>query len=513
MTSRTNKDFLFVESFETVDKSKQYLQSQLDYYKPNFVLVSTKGKSSAIFSDILPFSKSPSLDNVIIASWEGLLNFLLTSRLFFVCLMSAFAQVVNNIAYQSYLMMVAGYNQVKSLPDRYISAKLKFKNFSEILSDKRTREMWWLEVRLDLKTLKKKILGSLDLTFDIVKRFYLFLIVTFCLSVVGLVGSGLKGSDTTAQGALYNFVEGNSDTSVDAAVAVTKGDSQIKQVSIEALNTGSGATFVTVQEHEVQEGETVSDIAALYNLRVDTVAFNNDIKEDTNLKAGQKLYLPWVDGYIFNTTFDIKADELIRIYKVEKEDLVKENEHIFDAKTQKFSKGSLVLIPLDNYDVVANLNKKEADRIAAIKAQEERKQRLASTASRSVCSVAKEGKINLGFVWPTSTRYLTQCYHGGHKAIDIAQANKPPIYAVQSGTVIEASWSQYGYGKHVVIDHGNGIQTLYAHLNNINVKVGQQVGQAEKIGNMGTTGYSTGVHLHFEIRVNGALQNPLVYLP
>jgi len=79
--------------------------------------------------------------------------------------------------------------------------------------------------------------------------------------------------------------------------------------------------------------------------------------------------------------------------------------------------------------------------------------------------------------------------------------------------VVAAGWSPYGYGFHVVIDHGNQMQTLYAHLSKFNVKVGDSVTRGQIIGNVGSTGNSTGPHLHFEVRVRGAHRNPLSMLP
>ena len=116
------------------------------------------------------------------------------------------------------------------------------------------------------------------------------------------------------------------------------------------------------------------------------------------------------------------------------------------------------------------------------------------------------------FVWPSTGR-ITQSYRFYHKAIDIANKSGGAVLAADGGTVVGAGWLDgYGYGNRVIIDHGNGFVTLYAHLSAVQVRAGQRVNRGDLIGRMGSTGRSTGVHLHFEIRQGGVLLNPLSYL-
>ncbi|MGM8365912.1 murein hydrolase activator EnvC family protein [Virgibacillus sp. W0181] len=119
--------------------------------------------------------------------------------------------------------------------------------------------------------------------------------------------------------------------------------------------------------------------------------------------------------------------------------------------------------------------------------------------------------------WPTQGGYISSHMgtRGGrmHKGMDIARTDRstsPPIFAADGGTVASAGHSG-AYGNKVVINHNNGMKTVYAHLSSINVSAGQSVSRGTKIGIMGRTGRSTGIHLHFEVYVNGALQNPAKY--
>lgn len=115
------------------------------------------------------------------------------------------------------------------------------------------------------------------------------------------------------------------------------------------------------------------------------------------------------------------------------------------------------------------------------------------------------------FTWP-SYGWLTQGYRRDHRAIDIAAPVGAPVTAADRGVVLRSGWNSQGYGNFVVIDHNIDIITLYAHLDTIFVEVGDVVAQGQVLGTVGSTGNSTGPHLHFEIRDFGRLVNPLEWL-
>jgi len=97
-------------------------------------------------------------------------------------------------------------------------------------------------------------------------------------------------------------------------------------------------------------------------------------------------------------------------------------------------------------------------------------------------------------------------------ALDIENASAPSILAADTGTVTYSGCLNWGYGCHIIVDHANGYQTLYGHMSFLGASVGQAVSQGQSIGRMGSTGRSTGTHLHFEIRSGGTLLNPLNFL-
>jgi murein DD-endopeptidase MepM/ murein hydrolase activator NlpD len=118
------------------------------------------------------------------------------------------------------------------------------------------------------------------------------------------------------------------------------------------------------------------------------------------------------------------------------------------------------------------------------------------------------------FIWPASNHYLSgNDFWSGHLAIDIAAGTGAPIYAADAGVVVFAGWNSNGYGNVVMIDHQNGYHTLYAHLSSLAVSCGSSAAQGQVIGYAGSTGNSTGPHLHFEVRYLGGFLNPWTVLP
>jgi murein DD-endopeptidase MepM/ murein hydrolase activator NlpD len=177
-------------------------------------------------------------------------------------------------------------------------------------------------------------------------------------------------------------------------------------------------------------------------------------------------------------------------YKVEEERLLSQNELTEDSVLQE---GEEIIVP-------------------GVKKSPPKPKVIAPKTSSASYAYGRETAGQLLF--PTQGRY-TQYFHYGHYAVDIAAGRGTPIYAAQNGTIIRADYGwNGGYGNVIVVDHGNGMQTLYAHNTELLVSVGQYVERGQPIATMGNTGRvygRTGVHLHFEVIVNGVKKNPVVY--
>ena len=149
-----------------------------------------------------------------------------------------------------------------------------------------------------------------------------------------------------------------------------------------------------------------------------------------------------------------------------------------------------------------------------------------SSSSSSSSKPSTNGKITtyngISMMWPAPSYYKMSSKYGYrthpitgkkklHGGVDLAAPGGSAILAAQSGRVIVATY-HWSFGNYIIVDHGNGYSTLYAHCSKLLVKKGQTVSQGQRIANVGTTGSSTGNHLHFEVRINGARTNPMPYI-
>ena len=136
---------------------------------------------------------------------------------------------------------------------------------------------------------------------------------------------------------------------------------------------------------------------------------------------------------------------------------------------------------------------------------------VGSTSVSTTSRIPAPAPATTSLIWPVPAGSISQYYHSGHLALDIAAPYGSTIVAAQAGTVTWAGWRTNGGGNVISIDHGNGMTTVYNHLGSIWVTPGQYVGAGQGIGGVGCTGLCTGPHVHFEVIVNGIIDNPLRY--
>ncbi len=270
---------------------------------------------------------------------------------------------------------------------------------------------------------------------------------------------------------------------------------QVLGMSLEDQSTATVVSDVrgNVEEYVVQEGDTVSSIADKFGISADTVRWENNLTKD-KIKVGDPLKILPVTGISHKVAKGETVYSIAKKYDTEPQGIVNFPFNSFaNDETFELAIGQTVIVP-------EGVKQPE---VAGTSGGAVRPKQVTPNAGTVVAS----GQ----FVWPTQGT-ISQSYYWYHGGIDIANRGLPPILAADSGKVIAAGWDGSGYGNKVVIDHGNGFVTLYAHMSKIHVVVGQTVARGNSVGQMGSTGRSTGPHLHFEVHRNGVKISPFSVL-
>lgn len=247
-----------------------------------------------------------------------------------------------------------------------------------------------------------------------------------------------------------------------------------------------------VSEYTVKDGDTLSSIAEKFDLTIDSVKWANSTTDWNKIKPGQTISIPPVTGIVYK----VKAGDTI--YSIAKK-FNTNAQGIVDFPLNTFADDETFALAAGQTLIVPDGVMPDAPAPALPK--------FANVLTPDAGSVSGTGS----FVWPAYGR-ITQPFRWYHKGVDIANHDGGAILAADAGTVVALGWDSTGYGNRIIIDHGNGYKTLYAHMSAFSVVQGQRVARGAVIGQMGSTGRSTGTHLHFEIRVSSGNLDPLAFL-
>lgn len=257
--------------------------------------------------------------------------------------------------------------------------------------------------------------------------------------------------------------------------------------------TGTGRT--SNETYVVREGDTISTIADRFNLSIQTVLWANNLSVRSYIRPGNKLTIPPIDGVLHTVK---KGDTIAKIAKTYGSD----SKEIFAwnkiGEDQSLKVGETLIVPGGKVAAAAPARVGSASQIF--------------TGAKPADAVVPAGTKML---WPIAARRITQYFTWKHTGVDIAGPIGTPIYAADDGIVELAGWSG-GYGNAVIINHGNGLWTRYGHASKLFVKKGDQVKKGQTIMATGSTGRSTGPHLHFEVMSGGVgrghYRNPFDYI-
>lgn len=260
---------------------------------------------------------------------------------------------------------------------------------------------------------------------------------------------------------------------------------------------GESRVIISAPEiYVVQPGDTLGGIARRYGLSLSTVLWANNLTLRSTIKIGQRLKILPTDGVIHVVK---KGDTLASIAKKYKADQARILQANPVAAADQIRVGDELLIPGGIPPTPAPA--------PVIKSQPQ----PPGDAYRSPTEAPPSAIAGENLVWPTKSRRITQYFRSGHPGIDIGGPKGDPLYAVDDGVVTVAGWNKFGYGNMVLIDHGNGMITRYGHASVLYVKAGEQVQKGQVIALLGSTGRSTGPHLHFELYWKGVRRNPFQF--
>lgn len=227
-----------------------------------------------------------------------------------------------------------------------------------------------------------------------------------------------------------------------------------------------------ITTYTVQNGDTLSKIAKMFSVNVGTIYWANDLKRGDLVKEGDVLVILPISGIQHEIKKGDTIESVARKYKADPEEILAYNNIGKDFKV-----GETVIIPNAELSPIP------------------------SSSGTNITRGTSGPNLAGYFVRPITGGRKSQGLHG-FNGVDLANSCGSPVFASASGTVLiarSAGWNG-GYGRYIVIAHPNGTQTVYAHLTNVSVSAGQYTTQGSVIGSMGSTGHSTGCHIHFEVR-------------
>lgn len=272
-----------------------------------------------------------------------------------------------------------------------------------------------------------------------------------------------------------------------------------------------------IETYTVLEGDSVFGIAEKFGLNPETILWGNYytlLDNAHSLKPGQVLnilpvngtYHEWQDGEGLNgvaSYYGVTPEDIIN-YPANELDLAT----IGDFSNPNIEPGTWLIVPNGRREFVS---------WSAPLGVTRENPASARVLGAGACGPISGGAVGFGtFVWPSNKHYISGFDYSpstNHWGIDIAGNEGEGVYATDAGVIVYAGWNDYGYGNMIMIDHGSGFQSLYAHLSAFNVGCGQSVGQGDVIGAIGNTGRSSGAHLHFEIRAISSFVSPWDVLP
>ena len=252
--------------------------------------------------------------------------------------------------------------------------------------------------------------------------------------------------------------------------------------------------------YTVQNGDTISGIARRFNISANTILWENNLSATSVIQPGDKLTILPTSGVSHSVVSGQTLGQIDSLYGVTSEQIMASN-GITNANQIRI--GARLVIP--GGKLIAQGPKTTSRQIV------ESSSKGLNAIKKLIPGPSAIVPAGARMVWPTTGHNITQYFSWRHTGVDVANRIGTAIYAADDGVVTTTGWNNGGYGNQIIISH-IGKQTRYAHLSAFSVNVGQKVSKGQYIGAMGSTGRSTGPHLHFEVLISGRQYNPLNYV-
>ncbi|MGE5561006.1 MAG: peptidoglycan DD-metalloendopeptidase family protein [Chloroflexota bacterium] len=311
-------------------------------------------------------------------------------------------------------------------------------------------------------------------------------------------GAGALALSLTAAAWAHGRFIVNGAPSTEPATAVVEAQAPTGDAAAAALTAAAQMppAAPAIVDYTVQNGDTLWDIAIKHNTDVASIMALNDLTRSSSLKIGQTLKILTIKGTVHKVKSGDTLSGIASSYGVGTEVIAQANGI---SNQHAIAIGQQLIIPGGKPQLVASSDTSRGS-----------SSRPSSTKTSSSSNSSGSSSSSGVFAWPvrgTITSGFGSRWGSIHTGIDIAVPSGTPVKAAKGGTVIEARWMN-GYGYAVEIDHGGGVVTLYGHNSKLLVSVGDRVETGDVIARSGSTGRSTGPHVHFEVRKNGKAVNP-----
>jgi murein DD-endopeptidase MepM/ murein hydrolase activator NlpD len=345
------------------------------------------------------------------------------------------------------------------------------------------------------------------------------LVVTFIVVVLIVWGVGMlivKAKDTTAE---VDPIPTGTTATLPVGVSTPEFSTEgmaaglIRMPEMQITITPEVETRTEMFTYIVEQGDTIYGIAERFGLAPESVLWTNYYtlgETPDGLSIGQSLDIYPIDGTVYKWYEGDGLNGVSEFFGVTPEDIINypsnnlDPETLGDYSSPNIEPGTMLFVPGGRRPTVAWVQARDSETSGS------------SYLGDGACTVSIYSQSGTGtFTWPTTATWLSGYDYTPptHNGLDFDGDFGSPIYASDAGVIVYSGWSHVGYGNLIVVDHDNGWQTFYAHLmDGTMLPCGTNVQKGELIAAMGSTGNSTGPHLHFEIRLNGAAVNPWQYL-